>query len=208
MRDERCEEALAVTQAGSDLLEHSRWFSLLLLDELLGFGIPIDRITLEHQVGGDEMDCLADISGELIFFELKDKEFSLGNAYSFGSKMSVLQPNHSVIVTTESVAADAKDHFQRAQAAQRGSRRVYFDEDDDVPTATPIRYIEGLDRLRTALADLVTNIYTRDAINLLTAAASFGAASPVFLLRAVRERAASNAVRSASNGAPKAKASV
>jgi hypothetical protein len=80
--DERAEKALTITDQGRSLIDKSRWFSLLLIQELLRLGIPLDRMLVDQQAGGDEMDCIADISGETAFFELKDKEFSLGNAYS------------------------------------------------------------------------------------------------------------------------------
>jgi hypothetical protein len=157
------------------------------------------------------MDCLADVSGELIFFELKDKEFSLGNAYSFGAKIGLLRPKHSVIVTTEAVGGDAKDHFQRAEAAQRSSRQVYMDPDDYMPPTAQsgIRYIEGLDRLRTDLADLITRIYSQDATRLLSEVARFGSASPLSLLRAVTPPATrTTKAAAATNGTRKPDASV
>jgi hypothetical protein len=72
----------------------------LLLEELQKVGVSFDQTLTEQQVGGDEVDCLANISGELVFFELKDKDFSLGNAYSFGAKMGIIRPEHSVIFST------------------------------------------------------------------------------------------------------------
>ena len=63
------EKALTVTDLGRELLDGSRWFSLLLVEELTELGIPLDRILIEQQVGSDEMDCFADVLGELVLFE-------------------------------------------------------------------------------------------------------------------------------------------
>lgn len=71
--------------------------AVLLLEELRQVGIPHDHILFEQQIGGDELDVIVNISEELVLFELKGKEFSLGNAYSFGSKIGIVRPNHSVI---------------------------------------------------------------------------------------------------------------
>ena len=149
--------------AGQSLLDSSRWFSLLLLQELLELGIPEDRILIDQTSRGEEFDCLVDVSGRLVFFELKDKEFSLGNAYSFGAKIGIIRPDFPVIVTTDRVAVDARDHFQRSAEGRRG--RTRYAEDDDTH---PVRYIEGLDNLKIELAKLVTEIFGQRATRTLT----------------------------------------
>ncbi len=103
--DESVEEAVATTDLGRVLLDGSRWLTLRLLDELQRIGVPLHDTLIEQQVGGDEVDCLAVVSGELVFFELKDKDFNLGNAYSFGAKMGILRPDHAVILSTQKVGA-------------------------------------------------------------------------------------------------------
>ena len=79
------------------------WLTLCLLVELQRIGVPLNDTLIEQQVGGDEVDCLAVVSGELVFFELKDKDFNLGNAYSFGAKMGILRPDHAVILSTQKI---------------------------------------------------------------------------------------------------------
>ena len=73
--------------------------SVLLIQAIHSLGINYEAMLIEQKSGGDEMDCFADISGELCLFELKDKEFSLGNAYSFGAKVGIHKPAHAIIVT-------------------------------------------------------------------------------------------------------------
>jgi hypothetical protein len=182
--DERAEEAVTVTDMGRELLDGSKWFSILLVDELLRLHVAPDRILIEQESGGDEMDCIADISGEVVFFELKDKEFSLGNAYSFGAKMGIVRPEHPVIVTSEYVGNDAKDHFSRASAAS-GSRRYRTYTGYDEEEQRPVRYVEGLDNLRSGLEGLVTEIYRRDSLRLLREALPLGVLGAESVVEAV-----------------------
>ncbi len=168
LADERTEEALGVTDLGRALLDKARWLTVLLVQELEALGVHRDAILVEQNVGGDELDCLANISGELALFELKDKEFNLGNAYSFGAKIGIIRPKHPVIVTTEHVGNDAKEHFVRARVA-RGPRETEFADFDLAENSEPteITYIEGVANLSSGLRSLVGEIYRTDAINLL-----------------------------------------
>jgi hypothetical protein len=73
---------------------------------------------------------------------LKDKEFNLGGAYSFGAKIGIIGPAHPVIISSEKIGGDAKEHFERAKlAGSKGMR--------DRKVQHPIRYIEGLSRACT-----------------------------------------------------------
>lgn len=161
--DERIEEAVQVTDLGRSLLDSSRWFSLLLLQRFSQLGVPADRILIEQTSRGEEFDCLVDVGGRLVFFELKDKEFSLGNAYSFGAKIGIIRPDYPVIVTTDRVAGDVKEHFQRSEEGRRGRAR-YADDDD----THAVRYIEGLDDLESELGKLVTEIFGQRATRTLS----------------------------------------
>lgn len=188
LAEERIEDALGVNALGQDLIDGSEWMSVLLLDELTRLGIPLDQIVVSQQAGGDEMDCLFDVSGELVFLELKDKEFNLGNAYSFGSKISVLRPRHAVIVTTEYVGNDAKDHFQRA--GMTGARRATYEPEDQ---PRQVVYIEGLEALRGDLEKLLSSIYEADGASLL---------DEVLPLAAAESRSVLNALAGGDRGSP------
>lgn len=183
--EERHEEAIAVTDLGRSLLDGSRWFSILLVEELHALGVPPDRILVEQESGGDEMDCIADISGEIAFFELKDKEFSLGNAYSFGAKMGIVRPQHPVIVTTEHVGNDAKEHFSRARSAADEGRRYrgYGSGPGDEPR--PVQYVEGISNLRSGLERIVSDIYRRDAVAIARGVVSLVVADPGAVINSV-----------------------
>jgi hypothetical protein len=162
--DEQIEEALTITQSGRDHLTKSRWLTTLVLSELVAVGVPLTRTLVEQQAGGDELDILAELSGELVFFELKDKAFNVGDAYSFGAKIGIVQPQHSVIVTTSHVGNDAKEHFQRARSA-RSARSSEFGWDQQ--QEDEIHYIEGVESLRSEIRRIASKIYANDAIKLL-----------------------------------------
>jgi len=161
--DERNEEALAVTELARGLLDKSRWLTLLLVVELERLGVPREHMLVEQQLGGDEIDCLVSVSGETVLFELKDKEFNLGNAYSFGAKIGITRPDYSVIISTEHVGQDAKDHFQRARIAEeRSSQYLAYDK-----RPAEVRYIEGVENLRDGIRSAISEIYSGDAARLL-----------------------------------------
>jgi hypothetical protein len=179
--DERIEEALTITDLGRSLIDKARWLTILLVQELARVGIARDAILVEQHVGGDEIDCLANISGELVLFELKDKEFSLGNAYSFGAKIGIIRPAHSVVVTTEYVGNDAKDHFIRARQSSRA-----FDFEIDFETSqSEMVYIEGIANLREGIERLVSRIYANDAARVLDRVLSLAALRGRSLLSAL-----------------------
>jgi hypothetical protein len=180
--DERVEEALTLTNDARQLLESSRWMSVLLHKELRDLGVQPAHIAIEQKTGEDELDCLAVVSGELVLFELKDKEFSLGDAYSFGAKIGIIEPEHPVIVTTERVGNDARDHFTRAGVGgPRRRENVYFEASGE----EHIRYVEGLENLTAGLRELVSQIHSRDAASILRPVLTLGSISASGLVEGV-----------------------
>jgi len=182
---ERVERAVTITALGRELLDGSRWLSRLVLEELVSLGIPLEAILLEQRIGGDEMDCFAAVSNELIFFELKDKEFSLGNAYPFAAKIPLTSAEQAVIVTTECVGTDAKDHFEAAEAAARRSS-VYDPDEGGAPTK--VRYIEGVGSLRNGLRAMVSEIHARIAVRILGDALPFATLDGASLVERIGQR--------------------
>jgi len=160
---ERIDEALTLTEHGRKMLNGSYWMTVLVVSELVDLGLDLDRMLIEQVAGGDEMDFFVDVSGDLVLMELKDKEFNLGNAYSFGSKTGIFQPKYPVIVTSAYVGNDAKEHFDQAASARESAGR--FGETENV--IADITYIEGLENLRPQLEELVERPYRQDATAVL-----------------------------------------
>jgi hypothetical protein len=192
LAEERVEEALAVTDLGRSLLDKARWLTVLLVEELRAVGIERDAVIVEQNVGGDEIDCLANVSGELTLFELKDREFSLGNAYSFGAKIAIIRPEHPVIITTERVGNDAKDHFVRARLAGGPRERIRAGLDEETGKIT---YIEGVENLKAGIQELVGAINREDAVKLLDDVLPLAAMDGQALLHALERPGASATVQ-------------
>ncbi|SFT55145.1 hypothetical protein SAMN04487915_101893 [Arthrobacter sp. ov118] len=152
INEEIPEDLLILTDLAVILLDKSRWLSVLVREELITLGVPREDILLECVIGADEIDCIALVGGELTIFELKDKEFSVGNAYSFGAKMGLLSAEQSVIVTTEFVSPDVKAHFSRSRASDR---RVSSRGADNSDT---LHYVEGSD-FQSELQGVISKIY-------------------------------------------------
>lgn len=150
INQEKVDVAYSISDNGNQLLDGNHWFTVLLIEHLLNFGVPLEDILIDQVSGGDEMDCIASIEGETVLFELKAKEFNLGNAYSFGAKIGILEPDYPVIITTEHVGADAREHFARARRRRHG----YSDEKQE-PDVT---YIEGIDDLGSKLEKFIQRI--------------------------------------------------
>ena len=179
--EESPEQLYTSTAAANLLLDKSRWMSVLVRQKLIDLGVPAEDVLLECQLGSDEIDCLALVSGEILAMELKDKDFSIGNAYSFGAKVSIVEPRHAVIVTTEGVGGDVKAHFSRTSSPDR--RRYAFDTEE----RQTIHYIEGGDFLEQ-LAPIIENIYVKDGATILDAALPLAVIKAESVVSALRER--------------------
>ena len=158
IKDEKIDEALSISERGQQLIDSSHWLTILLIRDLVALGVPLDRLLID-QVRGDEMDCIIDVNGDLVLFELKDKDFNLGHAYKFGAKIATMTPGYSVVLTTERVGNDARDHFARARRGSRRKRVAAQLRDDD----QQVTYIEGIDNLRPGLMALLSRIGVRQA---------------------------------------------
>jgi hypothetical protein len=189
---ERIDEALTLTAHGREMLNGSYWMTVLVIVELQALGVELDAMLVEQVSGGDEMDFFADVSGELFLMELKDKEFNLGNAYSFGSKTGIFRPEYPVIVTSAYVGNDAKEHFEQAALARRSAARY---ADPDV-TSADIQYIEGLENLRSRLEEIVGRVYELDAGRVLRQVLPYAAPSEASVIDAIKATAGMTAVHS------------
>lgn len=181
LSSERHEKALSITDFGRLMLDGNRWLSVLVLQNLLDLEIPIANIRMEQIYSGEEVDCVAEIYGRIALFELKDKEFNRGNAYSFGAKIGIFQPDIPVVVTTEKVGGDAKDHFvARSAGSNRNRRRPYGDTLD----GESVMFIEGLGNLKSGLESVVSEIAKSALTQPLRTALSFANPQPLALLSA------------------------
>jgi hypothetical protein len=149
-KDELIQEIHAITDFGKKLLSGSRWMTVWITDLLIASGLPKAAIGWNPEASGEELDIMTDALGPRVFFELKDREFGLGDSYPFAYRVSRYGGTFGVVVTTERVADEAKKFFQE----QSGS------------LAAQIQTVEGLQSIETGIASLVDQ-FSRNGVMLL-----------------------------------------
>lgn len=169
------------------LLDSSRWLSLVLQAQLLDLGIGQDHMCFNLRVGPDEVDCLADAAGFSVLFELKDKDFTLGNAYSLTSKAALLHPAMVVIVTSGLVTKDAAAHLSSSPVFGPHGLKAWGRRGND--RRPGLHVIEGLASLSSGLREVVAFLGADYAKTLLHGALSQrGGIAPELVLEALVER--------------------
>lgn len=137
--EELIQEIYALTDAARRGLTNSRWMNVWLTNELEALGVPRSAIAWNAAAGEDEIDVMVDLLGQKIFFELKDREFGLGDAYPFMFRVSRYGGDIGVVISTEKIGEEAKRFLQERREGQ--------------PAA--IRTIEGLDNASSEIDDLM-----------------------------------------------------
>ena len=87
-KDELVQEIHAPTDFGKRLLSGSRWMTIWVTELLIGSGIARDHIAWNAVAAEDELDIMTDALGPRAFFELKDRDFGLGDAYPFAYRVT------------------------------------------------------------------------------------------------------------------------
>ena len=142
-KDELIQEIYSLTEIARDLLRSSKWMTVWVTDLIVNSGIPIDQIGWNAEAGDDELDIVATLLNQRIFFELKDREFGLGDAYPFGFRVERYRGDLGVVLTTDKVAEDAKRFFKEEVANRRGVR---------------ITFVEGVGGIEERMEELVNDI--------------------------------------------------
>jgi hypothetical protein len=117
--EELVHEILAGTDHGKQLITSSRWMMIWLTDQLVQAGLSKEEIAWSATAGDDEIDIMTDELGLRILFELKDREFGLGDAYPFAYRVERYGGQVGIVVSTDRVAEEAEKFFQeqRSKAA-------------------------------------------------------------------------------------------
>jgi hypothetical protein len=148
-KDELIQEIFALTDDTRTLLNGSHWMTIWITDMLRKSGVPDAKIKWNAAAGDDELDIVAEIQGVTAFFELKDREFGLGDAYPFGFRIERYGGDVGVVITMDKVASEAKK-FISEQAPRRVGR---------------IETIEGEDEIKTRLASVIDG-FSRQSIEM------------------------------------------
>jgi len=115
VNEESIKEYYTPTPLLKKLLDQSYWMSAILVSALSDVRVPKESIFLNLRQGSTEIDAFADICGDLVMFELKDSQFSMGHAYAFGGRIGEYKPDWAVIVSTSGVDKEVEQHFTRVK---------------------------------------------------------------------------------------------
>jgi hypothetical protein len=112
-------------------------------------GVPEASILWNATAGEDEIDIIADLYGSRVFFELKDRDFGLGDAYPFAFRIQRYGGRHGVVVSTGSVAEEVK---------------TLFKERTPGVASAPIHVVEGEDAISRDLPVLIDSLSRSPAL--------------------------------------------
>jgi len=158
LSEEVVAELISVSEPGQKLLDHSRWMTIRVVEELLALGLSSRELLVSYSERGDEMDIFLNLLGSLVLLELKDGAFELGHSYSFSTKFMKYHAVQGVIVTSEYVSSDARETLDEIG----GGRRFLFARAREPRIEfRPMLYIEGLDSLGPGLEAMVQGAWTR-----------------------------------------------
>lgn len=121
--DELIQDIFAPTERARLMLNGSHWMTVWITDILVNSGIPLEDISWGATAGDDEIDIIVKSHGQIIFFELKDRMFGLGDAYPFTARIQRYGAHAGLIISTEGIAEEVQK-FIDEQARSLG-RRVH-----------------------------------------------------------------------------------
>ncbi len=171
-RDELIHEIYALSDKGKRLLSGSQWMTIWITDLLVQSGLDKEQIAWNPVSGEDELDIMTDALGPRVFFELKDREFGLGDAYPFLNRVSRYGGAFGIVVTSDRVAEEANK---------------FFDEQAPSMGATIIS-IAGSEATNTYISQLVDQISRQGVFLFLSELAEWFPLDPVPILNAWMNR--------------------
>ncbi len=158
---ELIQEIYAPTARAKEMLNGSHWMTVWVTSILSRSGIPLSEMSWGATAGEDEIDIVAKVQDQTIFFELKDRVFGLGDAYPFTARVQRYGANAGVIITMEEIAEEAQK-FLREQARSL-ERKIYtISGEDEVRKNVPS--ILG-ELARTAVIDSFRRGFVRSALD-------------------------------------------
>lgn len=140
--DENLQVIYTLTSRGKKLVDSSSWMSVWITDLLENNGVTKEAVRWGLEAGGEELDIMIEEFDSRIFFELKDREFGLGDAYPFIYRITRYAGDVGVVATMDKVSTDAKSFFKEETEGRRGY-------------PVQIRYFEGAKGIRRGIAELV-----------------------------------------------------
>jgi len=148
---ELVQDIFALSDDGSRLVAKSHWMTVWVTDLLVASGIPSQAVTWNATSGEDEIDIITDVYGTRVFFELKDRDFGLGDAYPFLYRLERYGGSMGVVISTDHVAEEVKRFLQERQAGVRQAPVEVIEEGDSIPSLLP----RLVDRISTVPANRI-----------------------------------------------------
>jgi hypothetical protein len=139
----------------------SIWVTELLLEN----GVERDNLRWGLEINGKELDVVLNMWGLRVFFELKDREFGLGDAYPFVYRVSRYGGNWGIVVTTDKVAKDAKKFL-----GEQGGRTAILPG----PQLVGFKTIEGENKIPQGISGLVNELTKSAVLRLVSHFGEFG----------------------------------
>lgn len=134
---ELVEEIFALSQGGADLIAKSHWMTVWVTHLLIGAGIRPETILWNATSGDDEIDIIVDMYGARVFFELKDRDFGVGDAYPFLYRLERYGGSLGVVISTDSVAEEVKRLLRERQVGIRQLPVQIIEQGDAIPALLP-----------------------------------------------------------------------
>jgi len=131
----------ALTEKGKKLVDHSLWMSIWVTELLKENGVRKEAIRWGVEASGEELDIMVEDFGSRIFFELKDREFGLGDAYPFVYRTTRYAGRIGIVATMDKVSTDAQKFF-----GEETERRE---------SPINIQYLEGPEAIQRGIRELI-----------------------------------------------------
>ena len=142
--EENLQIIYTLSERGKKLLDGSLWMSIWVTELLKKSGVREEGVKWGLEASGEELDIMVEDFDSRLFFELKDREFGLGDAYPFVYRITRYGGAGGIIATLDKVSTDAKKFFE-----EETHRREY-----------PIRiqYLEGPKQIQEGIPHIVEQL--------------------------------------------------
>jgi len=141
--EENLQVIYTLTDRGKKLLDGSLWMSIWITELLKKAGVKKESIKWGLKASGEELDIMVEDFGSRLFFELKDREFGLGDAYPFVYRVTRYGGKVGIVATMDKVSADAKKFFEEETQRRGYSMIRYFEGPEDIQKNIP-RIVEKM----------------------------------------------------------------
>jgi len=154
LSEENLQVIYTPTERGKRLIDGSLWMVIWITELLAENGINKQNIKWGLEANGEELDIMVEDFDSRLFFELKDREFGLGDAYPFTYRISRYEGKMGIVVIMDKVSADAK-RFLEGENVRRDNPIV-------------IQYLESRENIQKGINKIVEESALSQAHRVIT----------------------------------------